>query len=155
MCLKNCGFFPIFQIYILLNSCPWTVTVESRAGASVHRVYGMFCWSPSFAYLRRASFHFRISFAYYEGPLSTKVIPPPFLAANWLQCHIFSLCLSLRISTAEGQPWLEWEQRVFKCKVIHSAVEGGRLGLQVEEDIRKGGLCVCFISFFFVFVPFC
>jgi len=35
---------------------------------------------------------------------------------------------------------LEWEQRVFKCKVIHSAVEGGRLGLQVEEDILKGDL---------------
>ena len=89
-----------------------------------------------------------------KDPCPLRSPPPPFLTANWLQCHFFSLCLSLRISTAEGQPWLEWEQRVFKCKVIHSAVEGGRLGLQVEEDIRKGGLCVCFISFFLFLFPF-
>ena len=46
-------------------------------------------------------------------------------------------------SAAEGKVWLEWEQAAFKVKAIPSAVEGGRIGLQVQEDIHKGG-CLFF-----------
>ena len=41
-------------------------------------------------------------------------------------------------SITEGKVSLEWEQAL-KVKAIPSAVEGGRVGLQVMKDIRKGG----------------
>jgi len=49
------------------------------------------------------------------------------------------------LSCAEGRAWLEWEQLAFKCKPIRSAVEGGRVGLEVMEDVLKGGIFWLFL----------
>ena len=49
------------------------------------------------------------------------------------------MVLVLSNSTAEGKVWLEWEQAALKVKAISSAVEGGRIRLQVQEDIHTEG----------------
>ena len=51
-------------------------------------------------------------------------------------------------SAAAGKAWLEWEQRAFKCRPMTSAIEGGRLGLQVLENIPKGGVSLLVIRVF-------
>ena len=69
--------------------------------------------------------------------------PPPCALAMFSCC----MCVSsdFQCSCAEGRAWLEWEQLAFKCKPIRSAVEGGRVGLEVMEDVLKGGIFWLFL----------
>ena len=64
-------------------------------------------------------------------------------------------CSHLHFSCAEGKAWLDWEQVAFKCKPITSAVEGGRVGIQVTEDVLKGGNLWCIGKFSCVIHSFC
>ena len=77
--------------------------------------------------------------------------PPP------QRCFLSQVCAcyDFHFSCAEGKAWLDWKQVAFKCKPITSAVEGGRVGIQVTEDVLNGGNLWCIGKFSCVIHSFC
>jgi len=91
-----------------------------------------------------------------ENPLPNTKDPCP-LRYPPQRCFLSQVCAcyDFHFSCAEGKAWLDWEQVAFKCKPITSAVEGGRVGIQVMEDVLKGGNLWCIGKFSCVIHSFC